>query len=86
VLIITRNYHVAFDNWLSTLPTSVDCLPDFGSAEWNKLFGDSTDQYVVEDTDASGFRLDEQHDDDSVARSIPTTLTGRCGRVRILRR
>jgi hypothetical protein len=51
---IVSNYHVVFDDWFSTVPTSVDCLPDFGSDEWSKLFGDSTYQFVVEDVDASG--------------------------------
>jgi hypothetical protein len=55
---IVSNYHV-FDDWFSTVPTSVYCLPDFGSDEWTKLFGDPHHH------DSSGFRLDKgQNDDD----------------------
>ena len=48
---IVSNYHVVFDDWFSTVSTSVDTLPDFGTDDWNRLFGDSDYQYVVEEDD-----------------------------------
>jgi hypothetical protein len=69
---IVSNDHVVFDDWFSTVPTSVDRLPAFGSDEWSKLFGDSTYQFVVEDVDASGFRPDESNNDDDHALAATT--------------
>jgi hypothetical protein len=48
---IVTNYHVVFDDWFSTVSSSIDMLPDVGSDHWNKLFGDSEFQYVLEEQD-----------------------------------
>jgi hypothetical protein len=36
---ITAQFHVLFDDWFSTIATSVENLPDFNSNTWVKLFG-----------------------------------------------
>ena len=41
---ITPQFHVVFDDSFTTVASSDDSLPDFGSDEWHKLFGDSTYQ------------------------------------------
>ena len=58
---ITPQFHVVFDDWFATIATSVDDLPNLYSDEWYKLFGDSTFQYVLDET--------EQVDEDDVRRS-----------------
>jgi hypothetical protein len=42
---ITAQFHVVFDDWFSTIASSVDNLPDFNSDEWVHMFGESTFQY-----------------------------------------
>ena len=46
---ITSQFHIVFDSEFATVATNVDDLPDFGSDEWTKLFGDSVYQYVLDD-------------------------------------
>ena len=46
---ITSQYHIVFDSTFSTVPTSVENLPDFDTDAWHKLFGDSSYQYVLDD-------------------------------------
>lgn len=46
---ITPQFHVVFDDWFSTVANSPESLPNFASDEWNKLFGDSTFQYVLDE-------------------------------------
>ena len=46
---ISPQFHIVFDDWFTTVATNPEDLPDFGSAEWEKLFGDSTYQYVIDD-------------------------------------
>jgi len=48
---ITAQFHVVFDDWFSTVATSVDELPDFNSKAWTNLFGDSIYQYPFDDDD-----------------------------------
>ena len=48
---ITTPFHVVFDDWFATVASSPDSLPDFKSAEWESLFGDSTFSYPVDDGD-----------------------------------
>jgi hypothetical protein len=52
---ITAQFHVVFDDWFSTIASSVDNLPDFNSDEWIQMFGASTFQYPfdAEDLDLS---------------------------------
>ena len=49
---ITPQFHVVFDDWFTTLTTSVDDLPDFNSSAWSKMYGDSEYQFIrdVDDT------------------------------------
>ena len=48
---ITSQFHVVFDDSFTTVASSEDNLPDFGSDEWNKLFGESVYQYVLDPDD-----------------------------------
>ena len=43
---ITPQFHVVFDDWFTTVTTSVDDLPDFNSSAWLKMFGDSELQFI----------------------------------------
>ena len=45
-------YNCVFDDWFSTVQSSVDSIPDFESPEWQKLFGDSMFQYTFDDDHA----------------------------------
>lgn len=47
----TPQFHVVFDDQFVTIGSSLDHLPDFNSEEWNKLFGESSLQYVLDDDD-----------------------------------
>jgi Reverse transcriptase (RNA-dependent DNA polymerase)/Zinc knuckle len=47
--VISPQYHVVFDDWFATISTTSDDLPDFNSESWQKLFGESSYQYVRED-------------------------------------
>jgi hypothetical protein len=42
---ITAQFHVVFDDWFSTIASSVDNLPKFDSDKWIQTFGASTFQY-----------------------------------------
>ena len=46
---ITPQFHVVFDDWFATVSSESESLPDFASDEWNKMFGRSTYQYVLDD-------------------------------------
>ena len=46
---ITPQFHVVFDDWFATVGSDHNRLPDFSSNEWNKMFGDSTFQYITDD-------------------------------------
>jgi len=48
---IKTNFHVVFDDWFSTVASDISQLPDFDSDEWNKLFGESVYQYILDDED-----------------------------------
>jgi hypothetical protein len=39
------------DNWFAAVASSVESLPDFNSDDWEKMFGDSTLQYVIDAAD-----------------------------------
>ena len=53
---ITPQFHVVFDNWFSTVASDPAQLPDFNSDEWNKLFGDSTFQYLMDPIDVAAMQ------------------------------
>ena len=59
---ISTQYHVVFDDWFSTVPSSPSDIPDFNSDEWKKLFGDSSYQYHIDD---------DQFDPPVVQESLP---------------
>ena len=48
---ITPQFHVIFDDWFTTVATSVDNLPDFTSSVWSKMFGDSEYQLIRDEDD-----------------------------------
>ena len=48
---ITPQFHVVFDDWFSTIATSVEDVPDFTSTEWDQLFGESRYQYTEDETE-----------------------------------
>ena len=43
---ITPQFHVVFDDWFTTVTTSIDDLPDLNSTAWSKMFGDSEYQFI----------------------------------------
>ena len=49
---ITAPYNCVFDDWFSTVQSSVESIPDFESPEWQRLFGDSMFQYTFDDDHA----------------------------------
>jgi hypothetical protein len=62
---ITQKFHVVFDNWFSTIASTVKSLPDFNSAAWSKLFGKSTYKYPFDDDDAAAALPDSDPFNDS---------------------
>ena len=50
---ITLQFHVVFDNWFSTIASTVESLPDYNSAAWSKLFGKFTYQYPFDNDNAT---------------------------------
>ena len=48
---ITGQFHVVMDDWFATVASDCNALPDFNSDDWNKLFGDSSFQYLQDDLD-----------------------------------
>ena len=48
---ITPQFHVVFDDWFTTVTTSVDDLPEFNSSAWSKMFGDSEYQFIKDEDD-----------------------------------
>ena len=54
---ITPQFHVVFDDWFTTVTTSVDDLPDFNSTACSKMFGDSEYQFI---RDEDGTQVDPE--------------------------
>ena len=48
---ITPQFHIVFDDWFATVSASADDLPNFNDASWQRMFKDSTYQYVLDDED-----------------------------------
>ena len=48
---ITPQFHVFFDDWFTTVTTSVDDLPVFNSTAWSKMSGDSEYQFIRDQDD-----------------------------------
>ena len=57
---ITPQYHVVFDDWFATVPASVNDLPDFNSDAWQRMFRDSTYQYIMDDDDHDKLTADTE--------------------------
>lgn len=57
---IVTNYHVVFDDWFTTVSSDASRLPDFGTDEWERLFGDSAFQFVLDESDADLLALAEE--------------------------
>ena len=57
---ITPQYHVVFDDYFATVGSDSASVPDFGSKEWDKLFGDSIFQYVIDDEEAGQENQDQE--------------------------
>jgi Zinc knuckle/GAG-pre-integrase domain len=57
---IVTNYHVVFDDWFTTVSSDPSRLPDFNTDEWEKLFGDSAFQFVLDESDAELLALAEE--------------------------
>ena len=48
---ISPQFHVVFDDWFHTVSADMSKFPDLHSPEWNKLFGDSSLQYMPDAED-----------------------------------
>ena len=48
---ITPQFHVVFDDWFTTVATSVDDIPDFNSPARSKMFGYSEYQFIRDEDD-----------------------------------
>jgi hypothetical protein len=46
---ITPQFHIVFDDWFATVPSTSAETPDFSSPAWNKMFGESRYQYILDD-------------------------------------
>jgi hypothetical protein len=53
---ITPQFHVVLDDWFHTVSAIPAELPDFNSPEWLNMFGDSSLQYLLDDSDVSSMR------------------------------
>ena len=68
---ITPQFYVVFDDWLTTVTTSIDDLPDFNSSAWSKMFADSKYQFI---RDADDTQVDPE---DSMTSEVITTRQNR---------
>ena len=48
---INTQFHVAFDDWFTTVATSVDDFTDFNTSAWSKMFGDSEYHFIRDEDD-----------------------------------
>ena len=55
---ITPQFHIVFDDWFATVPASADDLPNFNDDCWQRMFRDSTFQYVLDDEDEERLIVD----------------------------
>ena len=60
---ITQQLHAVFDDWFTTVTTSVDDLPNFNTTIWSKMFGHSDYQFIRDEettqVDAKAFMTSE---------------------------
>ena len=69
----TTPYHVVFDDWFATVGSSPDALPDFQSPEWQAMFGDSTYQFVEDNSWKD--ELDPTHVMDRLSTAVAARQT-----------
>jgi hypothetical protein len=55
---ITAQVHIVFDDWFATVSASADDLPNFNDKYWQRMFQDSTYQYVLDDEDEERLLVD----------------------------
>jgi hypothetical protein len=55
---ITPQFHIVFDDWFATVPSSNAEIPDFSSPAWNKMFGESRYQYIIDEESESDTHSD----------------------------
>ena len=65
---ITPQFHVVFDDWFTTVATSVDDLPDLNSSAWTKMFGDSEYQFIKDEDDTQVDHKDSLTSEDIITR------------------
>ena len=63
---VTPQFHIVFDDWFATVSSDSSSLPDFNSDEWNRMFGDSSFQYTLDEDDLATMRELSQQLEDSV--------------------
>ncbi len=66
---ITPQFHCGFNDWFTTITSDVSVLPDFVSASWYNMFGDSHYQYVLDEEDVTHLRELDQELQDSYDHS-----------------
>ena len=69
---ITSAFHAIFNDWFAAVP-----LPDdytFPDAEWQKLFGESRYQYVLNDDDDDDYPISLQSNIDALAHQVSVKL------------
>jgi hypothetical protein len=69
---ITPAFHIVFDDWFATVAS--DSLPDFGSPDWQRLFGDFTFQFPFDDDDLTDIE-DLGHASCPTMTLLPAQLT-----------
>ena len=66
---VKPRFHVVFDDWFQTVPSSSHEQPDFDSPEWYQTFGLTISQYVRD-----GHADDDPSDDDDAGVPVPREL------------
>ena len=64
---ITPPFHVVFDNWFTTVTTSIDDLPDFNFSAWSKMFDEGKYHFIRDEDDT------QVNSEDSMASETITT-------------
>ncbi|KAI2504071.1 hypothetical protein MHU86_10353 [Fragilaria crotonensis] len=63
---ITPQFHIVFDDWFSTITSSLESLPDFNSRAWAQLFGESYFQYPFDDEDETEMSINDDPTSDAI--------------------
>ena len=67
---MTPQFHVVFDDWFATVAATDDNIPNFSSKEWNKMFGDSVYQYILDENETE----EEQSSESDLKETIKSHL------------